>query len=78
MAAWSLGIEDAQNAKDGLVIAVEKYDTSKLAKIARFWDTGFESTTMPKDRRLGMGSPPQPPCAPAKSTSSLHSRGRIS
>jgi peptide/nickel transport system substrate-binding protein len=58
VAKKSLGIEGAQKAKDVLVAAIQKNDTLKLAKIARFWDTGFDFTTMPKDRSLVVGTGP--------------------
>lgn len=58
VAARSLGIVGAQKAKDALVAAIQKDDTAILAKIARFWDTGFDFTTMPKDRSLVVGTGP--------------------
>jgi peptide/nickel transport system substrate-binding protein len=58
VAEKALGIAGAQKAKDALVTAIRKDDTSKLAKIARFWDTGFNFTTMPKDRSLVIGTGP--------------------
>ncbi|CAN5493234.1 ABC transporter family substrate-binding protein [soil metagenome] len=58
VAEKSLGITDARKAKAALVTAIQKDDTEKLAKIARFWDTGFDFTTMPKDRSLVVGTGP--------------------
>ena len=46
------GIEGPGRAKETLVTAIQKDDTAILAKIARFWNTGFDFTTMPKDRSL--------------------------
>lgn len=58
VAERALGIEGPARAKEALVTAIQKDDTAKLAKIARFWDTGFDFTTMPKDRSLVIGTGP--------------------
>ncbi|MCU1558393.1 MAG: uncharacterized protein JWN09_2388 [Microbacteriaceae bacterium] len=54
----ALGLTDDQNAKDALVKAIQTDDTTKLDKIARFWDTGFNFTSMPKNRDLVVGTGP--------------------
>ena len=52
------GIEGPGRAEEALVTAIQKDDIAKLAKIARFWDTGFDFTTMPKDRSLVIATGP--------------------
>ncbi|MET4780936.1 ABC transporter family substrate-binding protein [Glaciihabitans sp. UYNi722] len=58
VAKHALGIDSPQKAKDAMVAAIQKNDTAKLAKIARFWDTGFNFASMPKDKDLVVGSGP--------------------
>jgi peptide/nickel transport system substrate-binding protein len=58
VAEKSLGIGDPQKAKDALVKAVTAKDPKALAKISRFWNSGFNFTSMPKDRDLVVGDGP--------------------
>lgn len=58
VAGKALGIEDAQRAKNALVRAIVDDDTTSLAKIARFWNTGFNFTGMPSDPSLVVGNGP--------------------
>ncbi len=58
VAGKALGIRDHQKAKDALVKAVTSDDTSALARISRFWNTGFNFTSMPRDRELVVGTGP--------------------
>ncbi|WP_354575747.1 ABC transporter family substrate-binding protein [Frigoribacterium sp. UYMn621] len=58
VAQKALGVEGATRAEDALVTAIQKRDTAKLSKIARFWDTGFDFTTMPEDKSLVIGTGP--------------------
>ncbi len=58
VAKKALGISDTQKAKDALIAAIRTDDTTRLAKIARFWDTGFNFTAMPKDRSLLVSTGP--------------------
>ena len=59
VAGKSLGIADARKVKDASVTAIQKDGTAKPAKIARFWETGFDLTTMPKDRSLAAVAAPR-------------------
>ncbi len=54
----ALGLTGDQKATDALVKAIQTDDTVELAKIARFWDTGFNFTSMPKNRDLVVGTGP--------------------
>jgi peptide/nickel transport system substrate-binding protein len=54
----ALGLTDDQKAKDALVKAIQTDDTTRLAKIARFWDTGFIFTSMPRNKDLVVGTGP--------------------
>lgn len=58
VAGKALGIKDHQKAKDALVKAVTSDDHAALAKISRFWNSGFNFTSMPKDRELVVGTGP--------------------
>lgn len=58
VAKKALGIADSAQAKTAVVTAIQKNDTAKLARIARFWDTGFNFTSMPKDPDLVVGTGP--------------------
>lgn len=57
-AGQALGIEDVGAAKQALVDAVQGNDRSSLAKISRFWNTGFVLSEMPFDPDLLVGSGP--------------------
>ncbi|MEO6944320.1 MAG: ABC transporter family substrate-binding protein [Lacisediminihabitans sp.] len=54
----ALGIPKHQAAKDALVKAITSNNRTALAKISRFWNTGFNFTNMPKDRALVVGTGP--------------------
>ncbi|WP_349901739.1 ABC transporter family substrate-binding protein [Parafrigoribacterium humi] len=58
VAGKALGITSHQKAKDALVKAITSDNTSQLAKISRFWNTGFNFTSMPKDHELVVGTGP--------------------
>lgn len=58
VAEHALGVDGAQKAKTAMITAIQTDDTAKLAKIARFWNTGFNFTAMPKDKSLVVGSGP--------------------
>jgi peptide/nickel transport system substrate-binding protein len=58
VAGKALGIAKHQAAKDALVKAVTGRDRAALAKISHFWNTGFNFTSMPKDRELVLGTGP--------------------
>lgn len=58
VAGKALGITDHQKAKDALVKAITNDDPAALAKISRFWNSGFNFTSMPKDPELVVGSGP--------------------
>jgi peptide/nickel transport system substrate-binding protein len=48
----SLDVAEAQAAKDALRKAIEDKDTAKLSAISKFWNSGFEFTSMPSDPSL--------------------------
>ncbi len=48
----ALGTKDPQAAKDELVKAVQDEDTAKLSKIADFWNSGYDYTSLPDDPSL--------------------------
>lgn len=52
VAEKALGVSGAAKAKQALISAVQSRDTAKLAKLSWFWDTGYNLTSMPKDRSL--------------------------
>ena len=56
VAEKALGITDPQEAKDALVKAVQDKDEAALVKISEFWNTGFDMTSMPKDKDLVLSS----------------------
>lgn len=58
VAAKALGVAGHQAAKDALVKAVTSRNRAELAKVSRFWNTGFNFTAMPKDRELVVGTGP--------------------
>jgi peptide/nickel transport system substrate-binding protein len=58
VASKALGIDDHQKAKDALVSAITTKDRTALAKISRFWNTGFNFTNMPKDPELVVSTGP--------------------
>ncbi|WP_321575350.1 ABC transporter family substrate-binding protein [Oerskovia douganii] len=48
----SLELTDAQEAKDAVRDAILGSDYAKLSPIAKFWNSGFEFTSMPDDKSL--------------------------
>ncbi len=52
VAEKALGVSGATKAKKALIAAVQDRDTAALAKLSWFWDTGYNFTSMPKDRSL--------------------------
>ncbi|MDJ0334477.1 ABC transporter family substrate-binding protein [Salinibacterium sp. G-O1] len=58
VAANALGIDDPQKAKDALIKAITDSDTASMAKIANFWNTGFNFTEMPSDTSLVVSNGP--------------------
>ncbi len=52
----ALGIEDPQAAKDAVVAAIKDKDQAALIKIAQFWNTGFDYTSMPDDPSVMVGT----------------------
>lgn len=58
VAGKALGIKNHQKAKDAMVSAITGNNRAALAKISRFWNTGFNFTSMPKDRELVVGTGP--------------------
>ncbi|MER3390600.1 MAG: ABC transporter family substrate-binding protein [Microcella sp.] len=57
-AGKALGIEDASEAKQALIDAVQNNDTEALAAISSFWNSGFNFSEMPEDTDLVIGSGP--------------------
>jgi peptide/nickel transport system substrate-binding protein len=51
-AMHALGISDARKAKDALIKAIQNKDKGALQKIANFWNTGFNYTSLPSDKSL--------------------------
>ncbi|MEO7122396.1 MAG: ABC transporter family substrate-binding protein [Lacisediminihabitans sp.] len=58
VAGNALGIKNHQKAKDALVRAVTSNDRRALAKISRFWDTGYNFTNLPKNPELVVSTGP--------------------
>ena len=54
----SIDVEDPEEAKQAVLDAIENNDKEKLAKIAEFWNTGFNMTSMPDNEDLIVGSGP--------------------
>lgn len=48
----ALGLTDPTAANTALVKAFKDKDAKSLAKIANFWNTGFDFTSLPKDKSL--------------------------
>ncbi len=55
-AGKALGIDDAQEAKDTFIKAVQDKDEAQLAKISEFWNTGFDYTKLPEDMDLALSN----------------------
>jgi peptide/nickel transport system substrate-binding protein len=58
VAMKALGISDPTKAKEALVKAIQDKDDASLSKIASFWNTGFDYTTLPSDKLLYLSSGP--------------------
>ncbi len=58
VAEKALGIEDPQKAKDAVIAAISDSDVTSLAKLATFWNTGFNFSEMPKDSSLVVSDGP--------------------
>ncbi len=57
VAGHALEIEDAQEAKDALIAAVNDRDTEALSPISQFWNTGFQfGDALPDDDSLYLSS----------------------
>jgi peptide/nickel transport system substrate-binding protein len=54
----ALGISDPVKAKDAVVKAIQDKDNASLSKIANFWNTGFDYTSLPSDKALYLSSGP--------------------
>jgi peptide/nickel transport system substrate-binding protein len=54
----ALGISDPTKAKEAVVKAIQDKDDASLAKIANFWNTGFDYTSLPSDKLLYLSSGP--------------------
>jgi len=48
----ALDIEDAQEATDALVTAIQEKDLTALGPISKFWSTGFQMVNLPDDPAL--------------------------
>ncbi len=58
VAEKSLGIDDAAEAKEAVLDAVQNDDAAALAKLSAFWNAGFNFTEMPEDTDLVTASGP--------------------
>ncbi|MCU1403082.1 MAG: uncharacterized protein JWM70_1406 [Microbacteriaceae bacterium] len=58
VAGEALGLTDHQAAKAAMIKAIDGRAPGPLQKISRFWNSGFNFTSMPKDRALVVGSGP--------------------
>ena len=56
VAMHALEIEDVEEAKTAVIDAITNNDTAVLAKLANFWNTGFDYTSMPDDASLVVGN----------------------
>ena len=52
VAKKALGVDDAEKGKQAILKAIKDKDTKKLSKISNTWNTGFDFTSMPKDKDL--------------------------
>ncbi len=52
VAMHALGLTDAKAANAALVAAFKTKNNTSLAKIANFWNTGFDFTSLPSDKSL--------------------------
>ena len=51
-AGEALGVEDAQEAKDALIEAVQNADEEALGQIANFWNSGYDYSSLPDNEKL--------------------------
>ncbi len=51
-AGEALGIDDPQEAKDALIKAVQDKDEEALSKIANFWNSGYDYSSLPDNDKL--------------------------
>ncbi len=58
MGEKALGISDPTQAVEAIQTAAQKDDKASLAKIANFWNTGFDFTSLPSDKSLYLSSGP--------------------
>lgn len=58
IAQHALGIKDPTEAKNALIKAIQTKDAKSLSKIADFWNTGFDFTSLPSDKSLYLSSGP--------------------
>ena len=58
----ALGISDPTKAKAAVVKAIQDKDDASLSKIANFWNTGFDYTSLPSDK-----APVRSPSVPTSS-----------
>lgn len=58
VAMHALEITDPKEAKAALREAIEKKDAAKLAPVSKFWNHGFEFTSMPSDKSLAISNGP--------------------
>jgi peptide/nickel transport system substrate-binding protein len=58
VAGEALGIKDHQAAKAAMIKAIDGKEQGPLEKVSRFWNSGFNFTSMPEDRALVVGSGP--------------------
>jgi peptide/nickel transport system substrate-binding protein len=56
IAQRALDIEDAQEAKDAVLAAIQNDDAAALKPIADFWNGGFDYTEMPSDPGIVVGN----------------------
>jgi len=54
----ALGIDDATEANDALIKAVQEKDNAALEKISTFWNTGYDYTNMPEDKAVTVSNGP--------------------
>jgi peptide/nickel transport system substrate-binding protein len=58
VAQKALDIEDAEDAKEALITAIEEGDTETLKPIADIWNSSFDFTDLPDDPSLYLASGP--------------------
>jgi len=58
VAMHALELEDAQEAKDAVIAAIQDADAEALKPIADFWNSGFDFTDLPDDPSLYLSSGP--------------------